>query len=223
MLSLRLIALCTLLALSACGPVTPPLDLPENCRAEFTATELVSGHWLLQPNVWRLRQAALLELGRKAIPLEGFLRLDLERQDARLVAMNEMGVVLFDLQVTATGQQLHRAIPQLMEVKGLAQGVAQSLRQVFLQPHPEPGDALEGRGNSQRLWRSLVAGELGFVFDCEGDLRETRQRSEAADWRVAYDQYRPFGRFRLPEQIVMNDYRHRVKLSLWLREVNQEP
>lgn len=219
----RFVVLCMFLILSACAPATPPQQLPENCRAEFSSSQLVANHWLLQPTVWRIRQTALLEIGRRKVAMEGFLRLDLQRQEARLLAMNDMGVVLFDLQVTKDGQQLHRVLPQLQQVNGLTQGVAQSLRQIFLVPQPRAHDQLENRGNSQRLWRTLPIGSLGFVFDCLGDLRETRQLAESGDWRVAYDRYRTFGLRRLPEQIVMNDYRHNVKLSLGLREVKQEP
>ncbi len=220
---LRLFVLMLFLALTACAPSTPPLQLPENCRAELPTEQLIAEHWLLQPGIWRLRQAALLEIGSKKLPLEGFLRLDLQRQEARLLAMNELGVVLFDLQVTAEGQELQRAIPQLMQVKGLAQGIAQSLRLIYLTPHPQPTDQLDNSGNSQRLWRPFAGGNLGFVFDCRGDLRESRLRADSGDWRVLYDQYRLFGMSRLPEQIVMNDYQHNIKLSLWLREVKQEP
>ena len=219
---LRVIVLCIFLALSACVPATPPLQLPENCRAEFTPSQLVANHWLLQPTTWRIRQSALLEIGRKKIPMEGFLRLDLKRQEARLLAMNEMGVVLFDLQVTADDQQLQRILPQLQQVNGLAEGVAQSLRRIFLVPQPHSDDRLENHGNSQRLWQILPDGGLGYVFDCLGDLRETRLLAENGDWRIVYNQYQTFGMTRVPEQIVMNNYRHSVKLSLWLREVKQE-
>lgn len=217
-----LVIACLALLLSACAPTAPKLQLPDNCRAEFTPQQLLEQHWLLQPHIWRLRQAALLELGAKKLPLEGFLRLDLQRHEARLLAMNEMGVVLFDLQVAAEGQQLQRAIPQLQQVQGLAQGVAQSLRQIFLRPQPQDGDRLENRVNSQQLWRSLPGGSLEFTFDCRGDLRETRLQSQSGDWQVIYSRYRRFGNSRLPEQMVLNDFRHRVKLSLWLQEVKQE-
>lgn len=197
--------------------------MPEDCRAAFSAEQLLARHWLNQPQIWQLRQSALLEIGPKKIPLEGFLRLDLQRQEARLLAMNEMGLVLFDLQVSAEDQSMQRAIPQLQKVKGMAQGVAQSLRQIFLLPRPQPQDQLENRGNSLRLWRTEEDARLGFVFDCQGDLRETKQQDDSGGWRVVYDQYRSFDGFYLPELIVMNDYRHNIKLSLWLREVKQEP
>lgn len=220
---IRLLGLLILLLLVACAPSTAPQQLPTDCRAEATLDQLLAGNWLQQPEIWRFRQSALLELGPKKIPLEGFLRLDLQRNEARLLAMNEMGLVLFDLQVSETDQQLNRAIPQLQQVKGFAQGVAQSLRQIFLSPRPQSTDHLEGGGNSQRLWRALPGGSLGFVFDCQGELRETRQVADGGDWRVVYDQYQNYGSTRLPKQIVLNDYRYSLKLLLWIGEVKQEP
>jgi len=219
---LRSCSLFLLLSLVSCAPATPPQLLPDNCQAEAEVVQLIDNNWLNQPGIWRLRQVTLLEIGHKKIPLEGFLRLDLIRGEARLVAMNEMGLVLFDLVATADGQQLQRAIPQLQQVNGLAVGVAQSLRQIFLQPRPQMRDSLENHMNTQRLQRVLPGGNLRFVYDCRGDLRTTRLNADDGDWRVAYDHYYKFGTSRLPEQIVMNDYHHGVKLSLWVREVKQE-
>ncbi len=218
----RIILFCLLLAITACTQATPPLLLEKNCQAEYKSQELIAENWLLQPKIWRIRQSALLEIGLKKIPMEGFLRLDLQRSEARLLAMNEMGIVLFDLQVSVEDEQLHRVLPQLQQVKGLAEGVAQSLRKIFLRPQPKVDDRLEPGGNNQRLWRSLPIGTLGFLFDCQGDLRETRQSEGPDDWRVIYEKYQSFGDFRIPQEIVMNDYQHKVKLSLWLREVKEE-
>ena len=108
----RILLFILLIATTACTPATPPLQLVQDCNAVFTSAELLESHWLLQPKILRIRQSALLEIGRKKFPMEGFLRLDLEQGEARLLAMNEMGVVLFDLQVNPEGEQLHRVLPQ---------------------------------------------------------------------------------------------------------------
>jgi len=212
-----------LLILGACAPVAPELRLAEDCRAESSLQQLLARHWLGQPETWRIRQGALLEIGNRKLPMEGFLLLDLARQEARLLAMNEMGLVLFDLKVDSGDQQLQRIIPPLQKVPELAEGVAQSLRQIFLQPRPQATDQLENLGNRQSLFRPMAGGRLSFVFDCQGDLRETRQQTETDDWRIVYDQYQPYGDSRLPGRIVLNDFRHRVKLTLWLQEVKQQP
>jgi hypothetical protein len=219
---LRRVILLLLLSLAACAPVTPLQQLPDNCLAEASSAQLVTTNWLNQQQVWRLRQVTLLEAGGQKFPLEGFLRLDLIRGEARLVAMNEVGLVLFDLLVTRTEQHLQRAVPQLRQVNGFAAGVAQSLRQIFLHPPPRADDQLENRGNIQRLRRLLPDGTLDFRYDCRGDLRTVRLQTEDGDWRVAYDHYRQLDGGRVPEQIIMNDYQQRLKLSLWIREAKRE-
>jgi outer membrane biogenesis lipoprotein LolB len=219
---LRICLFFLLLVLAGCTPTTPPQQLPKDCSATAPVEQLLGSSWLTQGDVWRLRQLTLLEIGPKKIPLEGFLRLDTANKQARLVAMNEMGVVLFDLLVTEDGQQLERAIPQLQQVKGLAAEVAQSLRQIFLQPRPAKSDRLENLGSIQKLWRSLPGGYLRFIYDCRSDLRTVRFSGDSGDWRVVYNDYQAFAERRLPVEIVMNDYRHGVKLSLWIREVKGE-
>ena len=219
---LRNFSLLLLVLLSGCVPTTSVQQLPQDCTADASVQQLLDGNWLNQENIWRLRQLTLLEIGTKKIPLEGFLRLDTQLKEARLVAMNEMGVVLFDLLVTDDGEQLKRAIPQLQQIKGLAAGVAQSLRQVFLQPRPAGDDRFEQLEHRQKLWRSIDGGYLRFFYDCSRDLRTVELNGERGNWRVIYNNYRSFGESRLPEEIVLNDYRHAVKLSLWIREVKQE-
>lgn len=208
----------------ACAPRVPLLQLETDCRATQTQSELLAGHWLGQGGIWRLRQGALFELGSKKIALEGFVRLDLLRQQARLVALNEMGLVLFDLEVTKEDQQLKRALPQLRQYPGFERGVALSLRRIFLDPQPQAEDRFENQGNSQRLQRTgSDGGQLSFLFDCNGDLRQTRQQSEQDDWQVVYDQYLVVGAARVPQQIVLLDRRYGIKLSLWLQEAKEEP
>jgi outer membrane biogenesis lipoprotein LolB len=68
----------------------------------------------------------------------------------------------------------------------------------------------------------LPDGRLDFIFTCSGELRATRQKSRDGNWRVVYMDYRAVGSSSIPQQIRFADYRHRVKLSLWLAEVKQE-
>ena len=105
----RICVVLLFLSLSAClygcMPATPQQQLPDNCRAAALPEQLLAANWLSQPGVWRLRQVTLLEAGGKKIPLEGLLRLDLVKKEARLVALNGMGLVMFDLLVTQEEQQ----------------------------------------------------------------------------------------------------------------------
>jgi len=211
--------------MTACAPPGPPvrvLPLSPPCTSRPERAQLLDGSWLQQPGIWQLRQSALLEIGRRKFPLEGLLQLDVGRGEARLAAMNEVGLVMFELQLDAKGEQLLRAIPQLQRQPGFAPGVAESLRRIYLQARPLAGDRLQLQPGSQRLWRPLPGGSLGFIFTCAGELAETREISDAGNWRVLYNDYQEFDGVRIPQQIVYKDYRHRVKLSLWLREVKRK-
>ncbi len=211
-----------LLMVLACAPATYFRHRSEKCSGAASQVELLENNWLQQGGRWRLRQSALLEIGHRKVPLEGFLILDLEGQQAHLLAMNEVGLVMFELLVTKETEQLLRAIPQLQQVKGFAQGVGQSLRKIYLSPLAQGSDHLQERDDSQRLWRLLPGGSLGFIYDCQAELRETRLVADSGNWQVNYDQYNIFDGVRIPEQIVLNDFQHGVKLSLWIREVKRQ-
>ncbi|MCA1796428.1 MAG: DUF3261 domain-containing protein [Geobacteraceae bacterium] len=220
----------SLLLLSSCAPATPRLDLPSGCSADTSKQKLVRNHWLNQGQIWRLRQSALLEIGTRKTALEGFVRLDLKQREVRLVALNEMGLVVFDLHVDAHSEELMRALPQIHEIEGFATGVGNSLRRMFLAPRPRLGDNLEHRGHYQRLVQSGFTEnadeELEFIFDCAGNLRRTRLQSAAAKWQVLYADYRAYalesGDVAIPARIVLHNPERRMKLTLTLNEIRQE-
>lgn len=214
----QLLALGVLIFLAGCA-ATPRWAATEPCTEELSGATLVAEHWLQQSDIWRLRQSALLEIRGRKIPLEGFMLLDLRRQEIRLVAMNEMGIVLFELLVTPTREQLLRAVPQLQQQGGLAAGIAESLRRIYLVPRPQTGDYQQQRSTDLRLWRVIADQEINFIFDCAGQLRQTLNRSPSSHWQVLYQNYRGVDGRLLPEKIEMNDFQQGVSLILWQREV----
>ncbi len=215
-----------MLLLSSCAPLPPSLELRTTCRATASAPELVQNHWLNGEQIWRLRQSALLEIGTRKIALEGFLRLDLNKSEARLVALNEMGLVVFDLHVDTHTQELLRAVPQVRETKGFAQGVGSSLRWMFLAPVPQLDDELEQRGYYQCLVRVMADSKLEFTFDCDAQLRRTHLQGNDTEWQVVYNNYRNVDGARakvaLPTQIILHNPHHRMKLTLTLNEAREE-
>jgi hypothetical protein len=231
-LRIRIVPLLLLLPalLSSCAPAMPTLDLPSSCRADKPKGELVQNHWLNQEQIWRLRQSALLEIRTRKTALEGFVRLDLKQREVRLVALNEMGLVVFDLHVDAHSEELMRALPQIHEIKGFATGVGNSLRRMFLTPRPRLDDELGHHGHYQRLVQSGFTQnadeELEFIFDCAGNLRRTRLQSAAARWQVMYADYRAYApeseRVQIPGRIVLHNAERRMKLTLTLNEIRQE-
>ncbi len=220
---LRIVLSLVFLFNAACAPVPQPLDLNEICLQELSAAEVTELHWLNRADTWRLRQSALLELRGRKVALEGFMVLDLGAQRLHMVAMNEMGVVFFELIVTPESQELRRVLPQLQQQPGLAEGIAASLRRIYLDPQPRRTDQAQMSKTSLRLWRSLTDGDLSFTFDCDGRLRKTRQRSGTQNWQIIYENYHLVADRAVPEKILMNELQHAVTLTLWQREITLEP
>lgn len=221
-MTIRIMVVLALLFVVACAPYPQRLVLREPCPQELSAGVVVADHWLAAADTWRLRQSALLELRGRKLALEGFMILDLAQQRLHMVAMNDMGLVFFELIVTPEGQELRRALPQLQQ-PGLAEGIASSLRRIYLEPRPQTTDSAQMRTTSLRLWRSVATGDLSFVFDCNGRLRKTRQRSATQEWQVVYENYQLIAERGVPEKIVMSDFQQAVTLTLWQREITLEP
>lgn len=217
---IRWLLLATL-ALTGCAVPATRLQLTESCNESMSSAQVTADHWLAVPDVWRLRQSTLIEIRGRKIPLEGFMLLDLAQQQIRLVAMNEMGIVLFELLVTATSEELLRAVPQLQQQRGLAQGIADSLRRIYLLPRPHSTDYYQQRDTSLRLWRSTADEQIDFIYDCPGRLRMAAMSSDVSSWQVLYQDYRQVEGRQLPEQIVMNDYQHGVSLTIRQQEATR--
>ncbi len=219
----QVVLLLSILFVSACAPYPQRLVLREFCPQELSAARVIEQHWLNQADTWRLRQSALLELRGRKFPLEGFMILDLGEQRLHMVAMNDMGVVFFELMVTAEDQQLRRVLPQLQQQPGLAEGIAASLRRIYLKPRPQSTDSARMATTHLSLRRPVAAGDLSFVFDCAGQLRETRLNSDTEDWQLIYGSYQRITERAVPEKIVMNNFHQAVTLTLWQREITLEP
>ncbi|MFO7814066.1 MAG: DUF3261 domain-containing protein [Pelovirga sp.] len=218
----QILLLLSMLLVPACAPSPQRLDLHEICSQDLSAARVIEQHWLNQTDTWRLRQSALLELRGRKFALEGFMILDLGEQRLHMVAMNDMGVVFFELVVTADDQQLRRALPQLQEQPGLAEGIAASLRRIYLKPRPQITDPAQMAMTHLSLRRPVVDGDLSFIFDCDGRLRETRLNSDTEDWQLIYENYQRITGRAVPGKIVMNNLHQSVTLTLWQREITLE-
>ena len=219
----HLLAAALLLLVSACAPV--PFS-----RTELTpttprpATALTESLWSAGSGSLLVRQSALFELQGLRVPLAGVMKLDLTHKEARLVGMNDMGVKLYDLSVTATTSQTHFLIPELAKYPGFGEAVALSVRRIFLTPQPLASDALERTATHYLLTReSGEGGTLRFLFGgAAAQLLEKSAQGPAEAWRVRYYQYQAQAAGTLfPGGIVLDDERAGYRLTLWIESVEK--
>ncbi len=211
-----------LLALLLGGCASIPFESPRlGPTRELTATELLEPFWLDDAAVYRIRQSGLFQLHGMKLPLEGFMELDAGNRHARLVALEGMGLKLFDLTVTAEDVEVHHLLPELRKHPGLAEAVAESVRRIFFQPQPSRDDRLEIAARDYRL-RRVGSEALTFVFGGEPPLLlEKRSAGFSGDWRVGYYQYRQLAGRQIPEGVFLQDQRGGYTLTLWLESVKR--
>lgn len=211
-----------LFALTACSaplPFAAPqlVPLPSRSAAEVAALD-----WSTGTGVLLVRQSVLFELRGGRFPANGALRLDRDAGIARLVGLDDFGVKLFDLSVTAAGFEEHFLMPELARRPGLAAAIAASVRRIWLDPRPSGRDILTNAVDRYRLARRTAGGETFFLFG--GDppqLLEKRHAGEDGDWRVRYFEYRDTDGLSWPRGIVLDDDTAGYRLTVWIESVRR--
>ncbi|WP_224984081.1 DUF3261 domain-containing protein [Geomonas agri] len=200
-------------------------------RVPFEATELVptvprsaaqlaDGVWSSQRGPLVVRHSALFELRGMRVPVEAMLSLDTKAGEARLVAMNEMGVKLYDITVLRDGSRANFVIPDLARYPGFAEAVALSVRRIFLAPAPGAGDQLEVAQRSYQTSREEGGAMLRFTFGgTDAQLLETSCRGADQSWRVRYYRYQRRDGLLFPGGIVLDEDRAGYRLTLWIDSV----
>ena len=202
-----------------CGCAKHPFERhAPQVMPELSMTQLLDNWWLAPGHRYLCRHSGLLEVFMRKVALEGVVKLDTTEKTARLVAMDTMGVKLFDLSVDRSGHQLNYLLPLLEEHPQLPKVVAKSIRAIFLDPNPSIQDRMvKGDRRVQ-----LIASDRGS-FDLIGmPVRVHRKRVNSADesWQVEYNQYQQQGAVWAPTGIVLNDDSG-FRLTLWIQEIRE--
>lgn len=214
--------LCLSLFLAGCAgaPFAPHELAPTS--PDMTAARLAESVWTGQAGVFRLRQAVLFEFNGRAVPMSGMMRLDFNERRLRLVAMNDMGVKLFDLEVAEKNETLHYLLPELAGTPRFSEAVAASVRRIFLDSRPSGSDLLSFGRDRYLLTRPWQGGEIRFVLGGgAARLLETTVATEQVNWKAAYYEYQTDGKVVYPRGIVLDDRVAPYRLTLWLEEVRR--
>lgn len=212
-----------LLLLAGCATAPPfagPILVPLVPRP---AAEVAGSDWSGAQEVLAIRQTVLLQMLGGSWTMNGLLRLDPAAGTARLVALDDMGIKLFDLTVNATGYQEHYLLPALARLPGLTTTVAASVRRIYIDPRPNERDILQNQPDRYLLKRSDVDGETLFLFG--GEPLQLLQKSwqgrdaDSPGWQVRYYEYRTVEGRTWPRGIVLDDAANGSRLTLWLESV----
>jgi hypothetical protein len=227
-LLLRLVAIGSVLSLLvACA--SPPFPRHKLAALpELTSAQLLEKCWLSGGQRYLCRHSGLLEVFSRKIPLEGVVKVDTQSNTARLVAMDSMGVKLFDLSITGVDYQLNYLLPQLAKHEKLPQMIATSVRRIFLAPQPTVQDELRRLDDEYILASHDGNTQFSFI-GLPLRLRSKVMHSAIEHWRVDYYQYTDFflttgakdtNSVWAPSGIVLDDAGG-FRLTLWIQELRK--
>lgn len=162
--------------------------------------------WLLQPQVYRLRHSAQLEFQGKQEMLQGFMELDLQNEQARLVIFNSLGMTLLNLEVEPDNYKLSKnkkIKPSGRREQQFAKLVASAVQHIFF--------SLSHKKEQKRKALAEFDGN-------PPELIGVKEQPVNPAWVATYHNYKEFTAGRLPQRITLKSNRPQYSLTLWLQK-----
>ena len=212
--------LILLVLLAGCTPL--PFKAPPEVALDRTldAAQLARHSWPETDSHYRVRQTVLFELRGARVPMTGLMDLDARNGSIRLVAVNDLGVKFFDLQLDRDSETLHYLLPELARFPDFGKVVASAVRRIFLLPRADGREALTFHGQRYRLSREEGARQTRFEFGGPGaQLLSIEQSTPDEEWQIDYFEYPETTAPAAPGGVVLEDRRAGYRLTLWLDEV----
>ena len=182
---------------------------------------LADRQWSEGPGVWHVQQTVFLESRGHELLMSGFVRLDTAGRTARVVAMNELGMKFFDLEVSEAGLIEHFTAPDIKRFPEVAAMLAESVRHIYLVPRLTPDTPvwLAPYGPVARgEWQGVPA----FTFLDPATGEPVRKMSPDKFWTVDYREYRREEPRSFPGSIVYTHTRAGLRLTLRTNKVSAQ-
>lgn len=210
--------LLLLLLLGGCSGSFFPPPLMEASPPGLDSALLAASDWTRQGGPWRLRQTVEFDFHGRQLTMRGLMSLDPAAGTARLIAVDALGIKLFDLSVFRDHEALHFLLPDLERYPRLVEAVATAVRRMFIAPRPQPGDALQLREDGYELQARKGDVVVAFLFrGGRARLDTILATGPGVAWQVGYYDYHREGELEYPEKILLEDriagYRLRLRIE----------
>ena len=220
---MRIVALLVLavLPMAGCGTKKPPSLVIPPAPPGLSTHELKKDLFPLTAGILHLRQTAHFTFRGRTFPMLGMMSINPSEQNARLVAVNELGITLFDVEINESKAVEHFAVPQLARFPRFGEAVASSLRRIFLAPYPHPEqDSLTIEKGCYILSGKRGKARVRFFFGGPDAVLVGKEATEGRrSWQVLYRDYRSWGEWLLPHDIVLIDNAADYRLQLKILQV----
>lgn len=205
--------LLALLLAICCGCAAPSVDPPGTAAPSPLSRSLTRHFWGRGDGVFRGRFSAVLEGQGPLFSCQGVLLVDPRQGQARLVALSDLGMRLFDVTVTLDGTTVQAALPHLGLAR-LRQRLATAVRRMLLSHLPGPRDAVADQ--AQPLLRRCLDGQcLTCAFDAgSGVLLYKAYGGQRPGWRAEFSDYQDCGGYQVPARLRYADHEQGFTLTM---------
>lgn len=216
----RLAALLLLPVLAGCGGI--PFREPAPLRMEAVdPAEMIARSRSALPERFRTTSSIVLEVAGRSVSALGITEVDRPGGTFTAVALNPMGLKLFELTGAPDGTISGSVLEALSRRGNAAAAIGEDIRRIYFDLAPSPAARNWKRAHALVFRQPSGAGELEFVFAGEGpDLVEKNFYGDSGIvWQAAYYEYRDWNGKRMPRGIVYRSYLRGYRLIIKVKEV----
>ncbi|MFO7728863.1 MAG: DUF3261 domain-containing protein [Desulfonatronovibrio sp.] len=207
------------------------LVLLAGCSASYTAPpgyNLISPEkslsclpppWSMPGKAMSLRQTVFIQAGGQSHIVQGLMQIDEQRRKIQILGMSELGMKLFDIEVTHDRYEHNFLSPAMgNRSEALARQVALSVRRIFLTF--DPAANFETYVAPESLLMIDRSSDSEMIHECPLDSKILKETSGPGQgWEVTLTDYLDINGVYLPERITYHDQQAGYKLKMILHEV----
>lgn len=216
----RLLALLLLLLIAGCSGI--PFQEPASLRMESIdpAAVIVRLRSAL-PERFRATSSVVVEMAGRSVSALGITEVDRVAGTFTAVALNPMGLKLFELTGAPDGTISGSVLEAISQRGNAAAAIGEDIRRIYLDLVPSPVARSWKRARALVFRQPSGGGELEYVFAGEGpDLAEKNfYGDDGIVWQAAYYEYGDWNGKRMPHGIVYRSYRHGYRLIIRMKEI----
>lgn len=216
----RLLVLLLPLLIAGCSGI--PFREPSPLRMEgIDPAAVIARFRSALPERFRATSSVVVEVAGGSVSALGITEVDRPAGTFTAVALNPMGLKLFELTGSPDGTTSGSVLEALSRHGNAATAIGEDIRRIYFDLVPSPAARSWKRAHSLVFRQPSGGGELEYVFAGEGpDLVEKNfYGDDGIVWQAAYYEYGDRSGKRMPHGIVYRSYRHGYRLIIKMKEI----
>ncbi|MFA7403124.1 MAG: DUF3261 domain-containing protein [Pelobacteraceae bacterium] len=173
------------------------------------------------PESFQLLNSVVFEYSWKTFMGIGYIDVNRQNSQFKVVCLNPMGVQLFELSGDRDAIVTHNALPALTQYGDLPTAVGTDIRRIYFDLVPSDKARIWKSAYRIKFRQSYGSGVMEYEFAGKGQelVEKVYYENDEIVWRICYYEYREQNGKHYPQGIVMINYRHGYQLTVRQKEL----